>query len=152
MIQPRIGEHYKLDVPLSLRGVTSYFDTRKPTIQEYESAEKGGRSYDLTYDSPEWTPHSTMFHDQEVVADNKTKDEERGLMYMTTSQILAGPTDRGPSTSSGHSSFNYDAAHTVYERHSQCASILSEISPTLCDDSFLSMIFSNVQVAFTSTK
>ena len=40
---------------------------------------------------------------------------------------------------------------TVYERHSQRASVLSEISPTLCDDSFLIMLQSKVQVTLSST-
>ena len=40
-------------VPLSLNDVTSYFDTRKPTLQEYKLAEKEVRNYDLTCDSPE---------------------------------------------------------------------------------------------------
>ena len=40
-------------VPLSLKGVVSYFRTRKPSIQDYDLAEDEVRSYDLTYDSPE---------------------------------------------------------------------------------------------------
>ena len=55
-------------IPLLLSGVTSYFPSRKPTIQEYELAEREGRSYDLTYDSPEWDPHEDTFYKQEIVA------------------------------------------------------------------------------------
>ena len=139
-------------VTLSLNGVTSYFHTRKPTIQEYESAENNGRSYDLTYDSPEWIPHSSSYNDQEIVAEERLDADVRGLMSMTASDILGNFNDRGHSALTSQNASMYEAAHTVYERHSQCASILSEISPSLCDDSFLSMLKSNVQVAFSSTK
>ena len=98
-------------------------------------------------------PHSTSYHDEEVVAEERLLAEERGLMSMTASEILDGSDDRGHiNPSRYHTSSLYEAAHTAYKRNSQCASILSEISPTLCDDSFLSMLKSNVQVAFSSTK
>ena len=44
------------------------------------------------------------------------------------------------------------AANTIYARSSQCSRVLSEISPTLGDDSFLSLLQSNVQVSFYNTK
>ena len=59
LVPPAEGDDFPLAVPLSLHGVTSYFSTRRPTLYEYESAEKEGRSYDLTYDSPDWDPHSS---------------------------------------------------------------------------------------------
>ena len=37
-----------------------------------------------------------------------------------------------------------DAAHTDMECGSQCASVLLEISPTCCDDSFIAMLKSKV--------
>ena len=46
----------------------------------------------------------------------------------------------------------HEATTIVYERHSQCSSVLSDISPTLCADSFLTLLKSNVQVAATSTR
>ena len=153
IIPPAEGDDYNIAVPLSLKGVTSYFNTRKPTLQEYEMAEKECRSYDLTYDSPDWDPHSTSYHDQEIVADGKLDAEDRGLSSMTAQSILDGNFgERGHRALSTLETSMAQAAHTVYERNSQCASVLSEISPTLCDDSFLSMLQSNVQVAFTSTK
>ena len=42
--------------------------------------------------------------------------------------------------------------NTVYNRVSKCLSVLSEISPTLFDDSFLGIFKSNVQIAYTNTK
>ena len=46
----------------------------------------------------------------------------------------------------------HEATTIVYERHSQCSAVLSDISPTLCADSFLTLLKSNVQVAATSTR
>lgn len=40
------GEPYK--IPLSLHGVTSYFPTRRPTQEEFETC----RRFDLTYETP----------------------------------------------------------------------------------------------------
>ena len=36
------GDNSNVVVPLSLSGVTSYFNTRKPTLHEYETAESNG--------------------------------------------------------------------------------------------------------------
>ena len=44
------------------------------------------------------------------------------------------------------------SAITVYNRVSQCSSVLCEISPTLCKDSFLKIFKDNVHITFTSTK
>ena len=38
---------------ISLKGAIFYFPIRKPIIQEYKLVDDEGRSYDLTYDSPE---------------------------------------------------------------------------------------------------
>ena len=57
-------------IPLSFNSVTSYFPTRKPTQDEYNTAEYDDSTVDLTYDAPEWNPHSDMFNDQEVIAQN----------------------------------------------------------------------------------
>ena len=53
----QLWNDYNIAVPLSLKGATAYFNTRKPTLHEYEKDEKEGRSYDLTYDSPDLNPH-----------------------------------------------------------------------------------------------
>ena len=153
LIPPSSGDDLPIAVPLSLHGVTSYFSTRRPTLYEYELAEKEGRSHDLTYDSPDWDPHSSSYCDQEVAADERLDAEDRGLMSLTAQSILDGTfCQRGHSAPSNFNTSTAFNAHTVYARHSQCASVLSEISPTLCEDSFLSLLQSNVQVAFSSTK
>jgi hypothetical protein len=50
-------------IRLSLKGVTSYFPTRKPTISEYEQDETA--KYELTFETPEWDPHDIQFAQQE---------------------------------------------------------------------------------------
>ena len=54
-------------IPLSLRGVTLHFPTKKPAQEECEN----NRSCDLTSHQPEWDPHSTAFAEQwEAMADS----------------------------------------------------------------------------------
>lgn len=55
-----------LRIPLEIYGVTSYFPTRKPTLEEYERAEVDGSTYTLTSESPAWDPHDTTFSTQEA--------------------------------------------------------------------------------------
>jgi hypothetical protein len=48
-------------IPLELHGVVSCFPTFKPTQLELETCDR----YELTYESPEYDPYATTFHDQE---------------------------------------------------------------------------------------
>jgi hypothetical protein len=48
-------------IPLALRGVVSYFPTRKPTPAEFQTC----RRAELTFEEPEWDPSSTTFQEQE---------------------------------------------------------------------------------------
>ena len=121
-------------IPLSLHGVTSYFPTRKPTMAEWDDAKS--HCIELTYDTPEWEPHSNTFHDQEVNAfDN------------------AHVGNRGPNRFLGSlSSSLQGAATTVLNMSTNSSSVLSEMSPILNDDYFISALRSNVQVSLTSSK
>ena len=57
-----------INITLALKGVTSYFPTRKPTKHEFENSPR----IELTYLTPEWDPHSTTFQEQEeALMDNK---------------------------------------------------------------------------------
>jgi hypothetical protein len=51
-----------LIIPLELHGVVSCFPTFKPTQEEFETCDR----YELTYESPEYDPSATTFHDQEA--------------------------------------------------------------------------------------
>jgi hypothetical protein len=48
-------------IPLELHGMVSCFPTFKPTQLEFETCDR----YELTYESPEYDPSATTFHDQE---------------------------------------------------------------------------------------
>jgi hypothetical protein len=51
-----------LITPLELHGVVSCFATFKPTQLEFETCDR----YELTYESPEYDPYATTFHEQEA--------------------------------------------------------------------------------------
>jgi hypothetical protein len=51
-----------LVIPLELHCVVSCFPTFKPTQLEFETCDR----YELIYESPEYDPYSTTFHEQEA--------------------------------------------------------------------------------------
>jgi hypothetical protein len=51
-----------LVIPLELHGVVSCFPTFKPIQLEFETSDR----YELTYESPEYDPYATTFHDKEA--------------------------------------------------------------------------------------
>ena len=55
IIVPSEGCDVRLTIPLSLKGVTSYFPTRKPTKEEYK---RSSTRFELTSEAPEWNPHT----------------------------------------------------------------------------------------------
>ena len=121
----------ELIIPLSVRGVTSTFPTRKPTIDEYNTCTK----FTLTYDSPEYEPETERFADMERDA-SSTIDRLR----KTGDQIHQ--TRRLCSVSQSLSN-----ARQVLEHESQSNSILLDISPTLCDDTLTNEMQSAVHVS-----
>ena len=56
----------RLTVPLALEGVTSYFQTFKPTAALYEAAKEGYDLLHLTYRDPVWDPHDADFAAREA--------------------------------------------------------------------------------------
>jgi hypothetical protein len=63
-------DHHAIDatelrIPLALKGVISYFPSSKPTKEEFELTDLD-LCLDLTYESPEWDPSSSMFGEQEA--------------------------------------------------------------------------------------
>ena len=59
------GDETPLRIPLSLKGVTSYFPSRKPTRHEWEQTALDLR-IELTSESPEWDPGTDRFEEQEA--------------------------------------------------------------------------------------
>ena len=89
IIVPSEGCEVRLTIPLSLKGVTSYFPTRKPTREEYERA---STRFELTSEAPEWNPHTNLFSDQEealvddsgILLDYAQPERERTLLLIMT--------------------------------------------------------------------
>ena len=67
-ISGKDADGIQVTIPLSMKGVTSYFPTRKPTEEEFNSCPR----FDLTYEAPIWDPHSEIFKQQEeALLDNR---------------------------------------------------------------------------------
>ena len=89
IIIPSEGCDVRLTIPLSLKGVTSYFPTRKPTREEYKRA---STRFELTSEVPEWNPHTNLFSDQEealvddsgMLLDYAQPERERTLLPIMT--------------------------------------------------------------------
>ena len=89
------------------------------------------------------------YHDQEVIAQERLDIDERELSSLDTRNILEGVHEWGYSAP-GYFPLNtlnislHLAVTTIYCQNRQYSSIISEISPTLCDDCFLNFLTSNV--------
>ena len=67
-ISGKDADGIQITIPLSMKGVTSYFPTRKPTEEEFNSCPR----FDVTYEVPIWDPHSEIFKQQEeALLDNR---------------------------------------------------------------------------------
>ena len=129
------GHHGEdLRIPLSLHGVTSFFPTRKPTQDEYNAAICADNVIDLTYDSPEWDPHSDTFCQQEEAAEKAFDCQNSSVNRF----FCAFKTEQ------------QDAASTVLHRCSQSACVLSEMAPCLNDDTFVGLLEDNVNQSVQS--
>ena len=85
------------------------------------------------------------YENQEKVAQERLDmDETRLSSLMSLSNLDSIRGERGHSAPSTLNTSMQQATNTVYERHSQCSGVLTEISPTLCDDTFLSLLKGNV--------
>jgi hypothetical protein len=80
-IDPSINDHMllfpddDLRIHMSLRGIISYFPTRKPSIQEFNELPR----LHLTPDAPSWDPHTDLYSRQE----DCMLDWEGNVMEMT---------------------------------------------------------------------
>lgn len=64
LLPPTEEDEEELLIPLSIHKVTSYFATRKPTLQEFEATESC-YCRALTADAPEWDTETLRFQEQE---------------------------------------------------------------------------------------
>jgi hypothetical protein len=134
-------------IPLHLHGVTSYFNTRKPTTQEYETC----RQLELTYGLPSWNPHSITFSQQEEAfmdSFGRTRKPEWNDRYHDRHLCLV---QSSVEMLAAQASQDRERAQIVGDRMSQCSSVLADVSNTLNDDSFASALASHVNVSHTSS-
>ena len=128
-------------IPLSLRGVTSFFPTRYPSDHEIARCNRGEiQSFELTSASPDWTPSAPEFNEQETAQVNdfgrvrETGDTRRGRFISTLA-----------SDSVSHS------LTQIAEDETQCAVVMLDVSPMLNDGHFIRELQGNVQVNATTT-
>jgi transposase len=125
-------------IPLSIHGVTSYFPTRKPTIQEFEE----GHRFELTYESPDWDPQDPALEEQEAAMTDRL-GHVRPTGDRRKSRIISSVNCENVARTQ---------AQTVADRTSQCSAVLADISNTLVDDDFLRALRQNVNVSATKSK
>jgi hypothetical protein len=83
---PSDNEHDSLRIPLRLHGVTHYFTSRVPTVQEYESTEPH-YCVTLTAEAPDWDPTEDRFEHME----DAMLDSQGQLREYTLSPLCASP-------------------------------------------------------------
>ena len=62
-IENPIDANHPIIIPLKLNGVTSYFEVRKPTQEEYEN--QNILKIELMVEAPQWDPSSPEYSHQE---------------------------------------------------------------------------------------
>jgi hypothetical protein len=84
-------------IPLELHGVVSCFPTFKPTQLEFETCDR----YDLTYESPDYDPYATTFHDQEAgIMDSWGNIKVSGYCHPKRRQFCFPPPEGGSNQTS----------------------------------------------------
>jgi len=123
----------ELTIPLALRGVTSYFPTRKPSKAELSTC----RRFDLTSEEPEWDPQSTAYQEQEEATVDASglvhETGDRNRRYISSVRV------------------SRDQATDFNNRNCQCSAILREINPNLQDAHLIQSFERNVRVSSTAT-
>ena len=118
--------------PLKLDGVTSYFRTRKPTLEEYERCDV---KIDVTAPAPVWEPHSDEWNDLEArYLDGLDRFKEPGDDNRRVYQALTAKV-------------SLHRARQVAEMTSRTNAVLTEMDPNLVQDHFLESLRENVNVS-----
>ena len=110
-------------IPLKLRGVTSYFNSRRPSKAEYE--DDSIRKIDLTVYSPEWEPHTDEYAQLEI-------------NYFDCFDCFREIGDDGRRVygTSVSDKISHQNAKQTAERTSQSAAVLTEIDSNLIEIEF----------------
>jgi hypothetical protein len=122
-------------IPLQLKGVTSFFPTRKPTQEEYDSCHHP----ELTYHSPEWNPHAVTYGQQEeALLDTNGKLKEPGA---SSGRLM------NAFISAVQSKASLNSAIRISSMTSQTSAVLQEIDPNLIPDEFVQNMNGTVRIA-----
>jgi hypothetical protein len=105
--------------------------------------------HELTYEQPDWNPHSLSFNRQE---ENMTDtfgrlNEPRTRSYNRNIAAVSAPL-RTLETVNNENSYTRARQHSEY--HSQCSAVLSNVTNTLNDDQFATALTKNVKVRYSS--
>ena len=114
-----------LIIALAIYSVSLGFPTRKPTQQEYDSCVR----FDITSESPDYDPSNPTFSRQEEAMTN------------ASCEIRNTCGNRDPRVRS------LFQVSQIYLQYGTSDHVLSGISSTLCDSTFLTAMIANVQVS-----
>ena len=126
-------------IPLTVKGVTSCVLIRKTNETEYLECKRNKRIIELTAEDPVWDPHDTQFERAEdalTEADGGLR-EARGHDNRLISVVR-------------QESLQLD--ERVYDANSQCSAVLTEMSPTLHDGTFMKALNDNRNVGAATSK
>ena len=121
----------RLRIPLTIKGVSSIFPSRKTTQMEYEKSDH----FIATSNAPVWDPHDDMFGSQE-----SSMTDDSGLLLEP-----GGAYDRRFIGPVGVDLYNLDNSYSM-----QISSIFSDQVES-CDATFDAALRSNVWIAYTAT-
>ena len=120
-------------IPFNLHGVTSYFPTRRPTMDEWKNC----RQFELTSEGPEWDPHASLFSDQEhALLDSNGRIRDFGDQIGRNRRFIS-------SLNNENARFQ---SRVIAETSSQCGAVLNEIDQTLNDVRFVQLLKSQVKI------
>ena len=123
-------------IPLDLTGVTSTFVTRKPTLQEVHELQ----NLTMTYDELEWDPHHRRFQEQEEAMTDHVGHALEPLDHQSKENRFVN----------SFATSKPRAENTARYKSKVCA-VLSDISNTLNDDTFVKALKENVNLSSSQT-
>jgi hypothetical protein len=122
-------------ISLQLKGVISYFPTRKPTQDEYDNC----HHLELTYHSPEWNPHAATYGQQEeALLDTNGKLKEPGA---------GSGRHMNAFISAVQSKASLNSAIQIASMTPQTSAVLQDIDPNLIPEEFVRNINATARVA-----
>ena len=125
-----------ISIPLDLKGIISCFETRKPTLAEFENCPT---KIHLTASEPEWNPHSEEWSELE------------GTYYDSLGRFRDLGDKRRIYAINAPKQNPLHRANIIAQSVSQCSAVLSEISNTLVEDEFYDTLKDTVNISVSTT-